>query len=502
MVKDADKAFNKQNYQDASETYKKALAIDSESEHVKVQLKKIDDIFAQQAAKRKEYEALIVQADAKFEAKDYETAKQTYESALQMFGDEKYPKEQLEKIEAVFEAQLAEKDRFEKLVKDADIKLNKKLYEEALALYEEALKIQPEDAHAKSQMEIANTEIAAIKAKKAEYDQLIEDGDQLFAKANFALSKDNYEKALKIYPEETYPKEKIKAIEEELKKLQSEQEQYDQQIAVADKLFAEKSFNQSIEAYQKALSIKSDEQYPEKQITLAEAEIEKLSAQFTSIVNEGKRYLNQEKYKEALGKFNMAKEIKPENEELLTLTKEAETKLEAIRQEMLRQYNAVIKDADAYKQKKIFNLAIEKYEEAQVINPEEPYPTKMIEQINTYLETHRLREVVAQEKVLIGGSENKLAFESLTFAQRTANFLILKIKNNGSNSAKLFINYGKGEQKNGGVVIVAQGNIEKQYIIDFSTHKGWKSTENNWINIYVQGKQDVTIEKLTISKAD
>ncbi len=139
LVKDADKAFKKEDYQDASETYKKALAIDSESEHVKAQLKKIDDIFAQQAAQRKEYEALIVQADAKFEAKDYETAKQTYESALQMFGNEEYPKEQLEKIEAIFEAQLAEKDRFEKLVKDADKAFNKQNYQDASETYKKAL---------------------------------------------------------------------------------------------------------------------------------------------------------------------------------------------------------------------------------------------------------------------------------------------------------------------------------------------------------------------------
>ncbi len=178
MVKDADKAFNKQNYQDASETYKKALAIDSESEHVKAQLKKIDDIFAQQAAKHKEYEALIVQADAKFEAKDYETAKQTYESALQMFENEEYPKEQLEKIEAIFEAQLAEKDQFEKLVKDADKAFKKEDYQDASETYKKALAIDSESEHVKAQLKKIDDIFAQQAAQRKEYEALIVQADE------------------------------------------------------------------------------------------------------------------------------------------------------------------------------------------------------------------------------------------------------------------------------------------------------------------------------------
>ncbi len=60
-------------------------------------------------------------------------------------------------------------------------------------------------------------------ARKKQYDDFIATADKAFNGANYTLAKENYQKALSIYPDNPYPKQKIARIDEITKLLSAQQ---------------------------------------------------------------------------------------------------------------------------------------------------------------------------------------------------------------------------------------------------------------------------------------
>jgi len=107
-----------------------------------------------------------------------------------------------------------------------------------------------------------------------EYKKAITEADGFFNEENYNDALNLYKKAAGIKPEESYPTQKIKEIEE-IKKQIAEQEtedNYFREIKQADSYFDEEYFESAIESYTRALSYKPGEQYPLEKI----AEIELL----------------------------------------------------------------------------------------------------------------------------------------------------------------------------------------------------------------------------------
>ncbi|MDZ7774628.1 MAG: hypothetical protein U5L09_02940 [Bacteroidales bacterium] len=114
---------------------------------------------------------------------------------------------------------------------------------------------------------------------------------------------------------------------------------------------------------------------------------------------------------------------------------------------MMKRYNAVIAEADkSYENKDLSAKLLEKYEEAERINPDADYPGEMITKIREYLAEHSLREIVNQTVTVKGNTEKKFSFQPLTCRDRTNNFIVITAKRTDA-SAKVFLNYGAGEQK-------------------------------------------------------
>jgi hypothetical protein len=176
--------------------------------------------------------------------------------------------------------------------------------------------------------------------------------------------------------------------------------------------------------------------------------------------------------------------------------------LEKQRQAMMAKYQEVIREAEIFHEAKNYSDAIETYEKAARINPEESYPKDQIAAIKKYLAEHSLREIMTGTLRIQNGQEEKFDFSPLSYTDRKNNYIVIKIKPEQSKRIQLFLNYGSGNQKNGGVVIPLKATSEtRQYIVNLTEHRRWYDNENNWITLYAQGG-DIQISGLEVVKSD
>ncbi|MFM9985133.1 MAG: hypothetical protein ACKVOK_07870, partial [Flavobacteriales bacterium] len=278
IIAQADLKFNTKDFENSITKYEEASTILPDETYPSTQIglarKGIADREA--AAKRKQFDDLVAKADKLYTSTDYETAISTYESALELFSAEEYPKEQIKKSQtALFKKNEKElRAKYDGIIKQADGKFTATDYEGSIAFYEQAAAIIPEEAYPGKQIAKANDEIAkrAEKEKRKQYDAFIAAGDTKFNAGQFEDCIASYQSATEILPTEKYPKDqmdaaykKMGAAAEALKK----KAQYEGLIADADSKYGSKEYQASIDAYEMASDLLPKEEYPKTQIIKA-----------------------------------------------------------------------------------------------------------------------------------------------------------------------------------------------------------------------------------------
>lgn len=344
----ADKAFIEKDWNKALSGYEEALGYKPNDKHATERVVAIDEILSEQKRKEleekqknEEYYNLIQAADNLRDQKNYEKAIQTYQQALEK-KEEQYPKDQIQNIEQI----MADADAAEKLEKEYT---------------------------------------AAMTAAKALFDQ-----------KNYEEAKSKYVEASGLKPDEQEPKDKITEIEGILQNLadqMAKDKAYEEALAEANTFFDAKEWQKSIDAYNKALGIKPDEQTPKDKIVLAQAEIEKLKNQeqlekeFAEKIAEADQLFAEGKLTEAKPVYLSASTIKPEEGYPKSQVELIDSKLaeQNAAAEQQKQYDELIAAAGQLFQQQKYQEAKSKYQEAQTIKPSESLPGEKIEEINALL---------------------------------------------------------------------------------------------------------------------
>lgn len=102
-------------------------------------------------------------------------------------------------------------------------------------------------------------------SKNSQYDKAISLADESFTEQNYTEAKGNYEKALEIKPEETYPVERLEEIDFIIK-AQEIRQKYEDAILTADGFFNQKDYKRAREFYLLAMDYNDEENYPVDQI--------------------------------------------------------------------------------------------------------------------------------------------------------------------------------------------------------------------------------------------
>jgi len=111
-VETADNLYKNKKYKEAKISYNEALKLKPEEKYPKQQIKKIDSIFANLKLEA-DYKTFVKKGDIAFKNKEYENAKKHFNKAATLKKKEKYPKEMLEKINNIL-AEIAKQEEISK----------------------------------------------------------------------------------------------------------------------------------------------------------------------------------------------------------------------------------------------------------------------------------------------------------------------------------------------------------------------------------------------------
>lgn len=422
------------SYANARKNFEEAAKLKPKETLPAEKLAEIADLEKNAEAKKK-YDALIADADKKFDAKDFTAAISKYKEAQPLMPKLTYPAEQIKKAEEEMAA--GEKDKkYNDLIAAADKEFKAKSYDACIDKYKQAQSVKPTESYPREQIALATKALSDMKAtadagaKRKEYDQLIVEADKLFKAKSFSECVSKYEAALKVLPDESYPRNQITLARnsmsdaENAAKEAEKKKQYDALMADADKKFNSKDYALAIEKYEEAKVLMPNEQKPKDQIQKArtaldallagEADKAKRQREYDEKVKTAEDNASEKKYDVAIAFFKDAQRIKPEEslpgkrikelQDLIAAAKKQEDEANAAnkadneRAELEKRYDAKIKEADGLFEKDDLSGAKTKYQEALDIKSEASYPRTKIERIEQMLADRERDSLAAKSK--------------------------------------------------------------------------------------------------------
>ncbi|MCD6355336.1 MAG: hypothetical protein J7L95_07290, partial [Prolixibacteraceae bacterium] len=362
FIKQGDTWFDNQKYIDSKSSYGKALEIHSNDKHALEQIRKIDNILAQQGVDE-QYAAIIIDADKLFDLKNYKNSKSKYREALALKSKESYPKERIAEIDRILQQIDRRNRQYLETIARADKLFQRNDYVGAKPIYAEAGNLKPDETYppemlhkidsllqeqsrvlaeqkaaeqariaAKAEAEQVRLE-ALQKQKNRQYQQIVDEADQLMAENKLVKAVGKFRAALDVKPNEQYPIVRIEEIRGMITHRQEQQKAYEEAVARGDKDFRRESFDTAKQAYNEAKQAKPAESYPGEMIAkidsivttrarlaaeAAAAEKARLAAlqaekdkNYTDALTKADALFNQKAYEDARSGYRLALSIKP-----------------------------------------------------------------------------------------------------------------------------------------------------------------------------------------------
>ena len=358
--------------------------------------REIEKVVGQLSAlKQKEYKRQINTADSLLGRSNYEDAWITYENALKYSPGASYPKTQIKNLNRLIKAEASIEENYRKSIEKGDYYYSNENFKLASIFYRKASIYKPDEQYPENRISAIDSIYTQIFIEKKQvYDKLVATADGYFGRGEFPKANLNFNKALKIFPDEQYPITKIEEIDEK----------YKQQVRLADNLYKANDLTAAKNAYKKALAIKSNISYPKSMISKIDNQMEQAGKEadelqekqkelakdenYSNFVKRADNYLKDKDYSNAIKMYNRALAVKPgekypenkisEINDLIAQAKKEDAVITKKEKEQARdeEYNDLIKKAKDL-------LAQEEYEEAKglfnrclLIKPGEKYPER------------------------------------------------------------------------------------------------------------------------------
>ena len=380
-VSRGDSLFNLNEYEPSGTAYQSALQVKPDETYPQQRIDEIGQILAQLLSAQQAYDAAISRADREFGNENFDDAKAAYTEAQQAKPEESWPAEQIVRIDSIVEERArlaaeaeaaeqarlaaiqAEQDRqYAQAVSRGDSLFNLNEYEPSRTAYQSALQVKPDETYPQQRIEEIKGILQEFEHITREYQNAVTMADQQFNVRDYSNARTNYEKALEIRPEETYPKDKIAEVERILAR-QELDENYRTIILAADEFFNSESWDEAKNGYETALEIKPDESYPRSQIV----KIDNLLRQ------QQERELAEQRAAEDMERRRA--EIEQRQREMSERQDMSETGLNQL-------YDEYIQLADGFFDNQRYNVSRAWYFKAWDVKPRETYPPQRIEEIN------------------------------------------------------------------------------------------------------------------------
>lgn len=472
-IAQADKLVQGQNYEDALATYRNARRIHPNETYASG---RIDEITAQLAARKSRDDA------------DRESAQ----------VDRALAKEEEARLKALAEQekrqQQAQTD-FDKKLQQAGLSLDQKRVEEAERLMEEANKIADQHKLDKAPLDALARRVDQVRDNlmvTAAYDKAMSDGKAAYAAQKLQDAAGHFARAVDIQSTEE-AKKLLAEVRGKLERSQEIESGYQNAMANGRSAMDGAAWAQATRHFEDALSFKPADNEATSLVQRSRTEQRR-----TVLIQEGEAAESAGDIGLAIEKFKEAWPLPPADSRLRERTEALESQYaEQLRSRKAR-YDALIAEADGKWQKKVMDEAIVKYREASALRPAEEYPKRMIREITTYLEERLVMELNREELAISDRKEQRFTFKPLNVKQRKSTYVLISAKNTSGQELKVYLNYGQGNSKNGGIVFKAPASEQVQdFIIRVSSQYRWYDLNNDWIGIYPEGGPlEITVVQL------
>lgn len=387
-------AFNPETgYMDYDPAYTKSIK--KELERLKQELAaKLKLLEAERKAKQKSYDVAIAAADKAFNVEKWAEAKSNYTEAAGIFPNETYPPKQLKEIKAQLDKKAADDKEYNNAIAKADAAFKEKAWEKSTAAYQSALNIKEQEQYPKDKIKEIQALVANAKKVDQQYNDAIALADQNLAKKDYESAKSDYQKASGIKPNEEYPKNKIKEIDNILAELNKKDKGYSDAITEGDNQFKANDYKSSITSYNKALGFKPGESYPKQKIEEANklmADMKQLQENYDKLIANADAAFSTKDYDGAKQNYTQALNLKDTEKYPKDKLNEIESILAGLEQQESEnkakdaKYQKLIDEADKMFGYKKYEDAKGKFTEALSVKEKEPYPKKKIAEIDGLL---------------------------------------------------------------------------------------------------------------------
>ncbi len=502
-IADGDTKLNGKEYENALLAFKTAISVKPAEIYPSQKIAEIQAILDKNKVENDRYQEAIALADKFFTAEKYREALEPYQRANTIKSGEKYPQEQIARINQLLGELKKQDEEYQNLVAQAETQLKALKYEDSRSLYTKAGTLKPSETLPKEKIAEIDKILTDIKLKDENYAKAIHSGAEMYAAKNLPAAIKSYEEAQLLKPSEKFPQDRIAGIKAEIKAVD---DSYSKAIALGDSKLASKNLMEALNAYQDALEIKPAEEYPKTKIAEINnsllAQKEELEKLYASYIADGDRLAVAKDYAAAKSAFTKATGIKPSEAYPKQKITEIDKVMDEIALARRAEYNKAIGEADKLYNTKIFDQAIDAYESAAKINPADSYPEQQINKIRKYMADHAIQDLFSQTLLISEGNEKKFTFPAVELRQRKNNYILLKARSAGKTAPKVFLNYGKDNQKNGGIVLRSLDKTEiSDYLIRISVQDKWYREDNNWISLFVESGE-IEITKVQIAAGD
>jgi tetratricopeptide (TPR) repeat protein len=340
-----------------------------------------------------------------------------------LFFDEDLKKSQTNKINSVKTSIAQAKTKLAtKELKNGDNYFKKKDYQDAFVSYNRVLELTPENSVINDKLKATKKLIKLQPEFEKNYKDLIVKADESFKIKTYSDAKENYTKAKDLKPEEHYPANQLVLIDSLISvNFAINKKEYDKIIALADQNFKDNKLEEAQKQYEKALALQIDIKYSQQKIdaiktTLAaekkkkEDELAAIEAKYNGLIKKADDFLSKTEFSNALDAYNQALSLKPND----TYSKGQINKTnnlivaannERIKKQIESNYSDTITLADKAFQIKNYKKASLFYNAAHKIKPSESYPTNQLDEIT------KIQNSIEENK--LAGSSQKINSDSI-----------------------------------------------------------------------------------------
>ena len=257
LMKKGNDKFTAKDYISAKTYYEMALKQKANDPTAKKKLDETVKKIQEDGARQEVFYAHLDAGDQYYGQQKYEEALAEYEQALKVFPNDKYVSGQAEAVRAILKERQDKQDAFDTAMSQGESLLAEDNFDAAIMQFETAIEIFSNDKLPKEKLAEARQKKQLYTEKVTRFDNLMEEARQFGLRKNYDAAIGKLDQALELFPDDI----EANAKRNEYQSAKSIADQYNGIIAVADQLYENKAYKEAKAQYQSALAVVKGDAY-------------------------------------------------------------------------------------------------------------------------------------------------------------------------------------------------------------------------------------------------